>query len=131
MNLDTRRIREERVKRAWTQEQLAEIADMGLRTLQRIEATGVASIESAASLSSALSIPVSELRLERAVGRLGGTNDLHSRGATFYRVWCLLAALCVALILSPPKPMILVAMWVSLWIAFELGIAVASRSRPS
>jgi transcriptional regulator with XRE-family HTH domain len=62
VQVDRDLIRSEREKRAWSQEHLAGAAGIGARTLQRIEATGVASYESVRALSAALEIPVDELR---------------------------------------------------------------------
>lgn len=65
MDVQLRRelIRDERDKRAWTQEHLAEVTGLGVRTIQRIEATGVASRESASAISSVFSIPLADLRV--------------------------------------------------------------------
>jgi transcriptional regulator with XRE-family HTH domain len=62
VQVDRELIRSEREKRAWSQEHLAAAAGIGARTLQRIEATGIASYESVRALSAALEIPVGELR---------------------------------------------------------------------
>jgi transcriptional regulator with XRE-family HTH domain len=56
-------IRDERDRRAWTQEHLAKLTGLGVRTIQRIEATGVASPESASAISSVFSIPLADLRV--------------------------------------------------------------------
>lgn len=71
VQLRPERIREERRKRAWTQEHLAELAGLGVRTVQRIEAGGTASLESAAALSSVLSVSLAELRVNTDTGRAG------------------------------------------------------------
>jgi transcriptional regulator with XRE-family HTH domain len=63
-------IRLEREKRAWSQEHLAGAAGIGVRTIQRIEATGVASYESVRAISAALEIPVGKLGAARALPRL-------------------------------------------------------------
>jgi hypothetical protein len=55
MNVDRHLIRSERERRAWSHEHLAAVADLGLRTIQRIEATGLA-IRSARA-SAALKCP--------------------------------------------------------------------------
>ena len=47
VQVDGELIRSEREKRAWSQEHLAGAAGIGVRTIQRIEATSVASYESA------------------------------------------------------------------------------------
>lgn len=49
-------VRDQRVKRGWTQQQLAEVADLSLRTVQRIENQGVASNESVSALSAVLEV---------------------------------------------------------------------------
>jgi transcriptional regulator with XRE-family HTH domain len=64
VQVDRELIRSEREKRAWSQEHLSAAAGIGARTLQRIEATGIASYESVRALSAALEIPVGELRAD-------------------------------------------------------------------
>ena len=61
MQIDPCLIRTERKKRAWSQEHLAEATGLGLRTIQRIEATGIASNESASALAAVLSVPLDRL----------------------------------------------------------------------
>ncbi|MCH8478407.1 MAG: helix-turn-helix domain-containing protein [Wenzhouxiangella sp.] len=50
-------IRQLRMQRGWTQQQLAEIADLSLRTVQRVENQNVASNESVSSLAAVLELP--------------------------------------------------------------------------
>ena len=59
-------VRGQRQKRGWTQQQLAELADLSLRTVQRIEAQGVASNESVSALSAVLEIPRESLLVPTA-----------------------------------------------------------------
>ena len=47
--------------RGWTQQQLAEIANFSLRTVQRVETQSVASNETVSALSAVLEIPRTEL----------------------------------------------------------------------
>lgn len=54
-------IKKERQERAWTQTQLAEIAGVNLRTIQRIEKDGVASFETLMAVANAFGIDVREL----------------------------------------------------------------------
>lgn len=63
MKVDSMLIRSEREKRAWSQEHLAEVAGLGLRTVQRIESTGAAAYESARALAAVLEIDVARLRV--------------------------------------------------------------------
>jgi transcriptional regulator with XRE-family HTH domain len=69
VRVDSGLIRSEREKRAWSQEHLAGASGIGARTIQRIEATGVASYESARAVSAALEIPLSRLRRSDEPGR--------------------------------------------------------------
>ena len=68
MNVDSSYIREQRERRAWSQEHLAEVTGLGLRTIQRIEKTGTASYESARSLAAVFDVDVAELGDESAAG---------------------------------------------------------------
>jgi transcriptional regulator with XRE-family HTH domain len=65
MKVDPSYIRDQRERRAWSQAHLAEVTDLGLRTIQRIEKTGTASYESARSLAAVLGVDVAELRDRR------------------------------------------------------------------
>src|SRR5262245_18124385 len=64
MNVDAKRIRLERERRAWTQAQLAGATGLGLRTVQRIEREGSASFESAQAIAAALELAIADLRSE-------------------------------------------------------------------
>jgi hypothetical protein len=64
----------EREKRAWSQQHLADASGLALRTIQRIEASGTGSYESATAIASCLNVPVADLRAideprQEAVGR--------------------------------------------------------------
>ena len=60
MQVDRYKIPMHRERRAWSQEHLAHAAGLGLRTIQRIEATGVASYESIRSIASVLQMPIAD-----------------------------------------------------------------------
>jgi transcriptional regulator with XRE-family HTH domain len=64
MNVDAKRIRLERERRAWTQAQLAGATGLGLRTVQRIEREGSASFESVQAIAAALELAIADLRAE-------------------------------------------------------------------
>ncbi len=64
VELNTERLREARRGRAWSQEHLAAVSGLGLRTVQRVEQTGRASFESARSLAAALELEVGQLRAQ-------------------------------------------------------------------
>lgn len=55
------RVAELRKKRGWTQEVLAEKANITVRTIQRIENGTDVSLDTLSSISNALLVPVSEL----------------------------------------------------------------------
>jgi len=63
VKVDPSYIREQRERRAWSQEHLAEVTGLGLRTIQRIEKTGAASYESARSLAAVFGVDVADLRV--------------------------------------------------------------------
>ena len=65
VQVDPNFIRSEREKRAWSQEHLAGAAGIGVRTIQRIEASGVASYESVRAISAAFEIQISAFRVSR------------------------------------------------------------------
>ena len=54
-------VRKERVARAWPQRQLAEVADVSLRTIQRLERDGSAQFETLMAVAQAFSMDVKEL----------------------------------------------------------------------
>lgn len=61
LKIANEKLKASRIKRAWSQEQLAQVSGLGLRTIQRIESTGFASYESVKAIASCLELPVSEL----------------------------------------------------------------------
>lgn len=61
MNINPDRVRDERKRRSWSQEELAIAAGLNLRTIQRIETHGVASLQSIKALAAVLDIDVEGL----------------------------------------------------------------------
>lgn len=61
MQINKHFLRQEREKRAWSQSHLADVADLSMRTVQRIEHSGVASMESAKALAAALDLELAAL----------------------------------------------------------------------
>ena len=57
-------VRKLRLAKGWSQETLAEISDLSVRTVQRIERGGNASLESLSALASVFEIELSELTTE-------------------------------------------------------------------
>lgn len=70
MKIDPARIRQLREQRAWSQEQLAEIAGINVRTLQRVESSGGGSLETRMALASALEVTPVDLCAPLAGERL-------------------------------------------------------------
>lgn len=64
MQIDSNRIRTERERRAWSQEHLAEVAGLLLRTVQRVETSGAASFETARAIAAVFEVEVSALRVQ-------------------------------------------------------------------
>ncbi|WP_244898527.1 helix-turn-helix transcriptional regulator, partial [Pseudoalteromonas ulvae] len=56
MQLNVKKLKQLRESKAWSQSQLADVAGISLRTVQRIEKSGVASPESVMSICSAYDI---------------------------------------------------------------------------
>jgi len=61
MDINGDRVRKARVERGWTQQQLAEIADLSLRTVQRVENQSAASNETISSLCAVLELERQDL----------------------------------------------------------------------
>jgi transcriptional regulator with XRE-family HTH domain len=122
MRIDSRRIRAERNQRAWSQEHLAHVTDLGLRTVQRVETSGVASNESATAIAAAFGVPVADLLVQVP-------DAARHRLLTAFmakRLWLLVAIAVVAEVVSPPQlTAALVALWA--WVAVELLLAVVRR----
>lgn len=63
MKIDTALIKQLREQRAWSQEHLASVAGLSLRTVQRVEADGSASAETRMAIASALDVDVARLNM--------------------------------------------------------------------
>jgi transcriptional regulator with XRE-family HTH domain len=66
MKVDSNLIKFKREGRGWTQDHLATVAGLSLRTIQRIEKTGSASFESVTALASVLSVEIADLRADES-----------------------------------------------------------------
>ena len=69
-----------RNQRAWSQEQLASISGLSLRTVQRIENEGKCSLDSKRALAAALDLEANELSLDLVASAVIASND---RGRKF------------------------------------------------
>ena len=64
MKINTQLVIALRKRKSWSQEELATAAGLNLRTIQRIESDGVASLQSRKALASAFDVEVNELDLQ-------------------------------------------------------------------
>lgn len=67
MQLNLQLIKQLRTERGWTQQQLAEICAISLRTVQRVEMQGVGSLETCNALAAAFELDRSLLLVQPAV----------------------------------------------------------------
>lgn len=121
MRVDAGRIRLERNNRAWSQEHLAEVADLGLRTVQRIESGGMASNESISAIASAFEVPVSSLLQVREAPRAAWLVFIGEK-----RVWLLLSLILLVQVVSPPM---LSAAQIGLWTWASVEVALLALKR--
>jgi len=70
MKLNQKLMKRLRQERVWTQDQLAEIAGLSKRTIQRIEKHGHASLESARSLAAVFELSTNQLTVPSPASRL-------------------------------------------------------------
>jgi len=61
MKINAEFVRDERKRRSWSQDELAVAAGINLRTIQRVETEGVASLQSAKALAAAFDVDVERL----------------------------------------------------------------------
>jgi len=61
MSIDAVTVKRLREQRTWSQEHLATVADLSLRTIQRVESEGTGSLETRAALASALGVTAAAL----------------------------------------------------------------------
>lgn len=82
MKIDPGRLRQLRETRAWSQEQLAEVAGLSVRTVQRAESGGAASPETRMALAAALGMEPADLHggTDPQAGAGGGANGQKKLG---------------------------------------------------
>ena len=61
MLLNLTLIKETRINKGWTQAQLAELCAVNIRTIQRVESDGTASLETTMALAAAFDLEIKEL----------------------------------------------------------------------
>jgi transcriptional regulator with XRE-family HTH domain len=130
MRISSALIRQEREKRAWSQEHLAEVTGLALRTIQRIEATGSASYESAGAIAAVFGLAVAALRDE-------GVEPATPRSwkwSLWHRMITLLGCAVAAALFTPPDFRKTIAVALTLWLGCELAIRTRrgyQRANPS
>ena len=124
-----------RLKRGWSQQQLAQASGLSARTIQRIEAGQPASVETLKSIASVFEVDFSTLNTEEtamdttmtAAEEAEREAFAHVRALRGFYVACLGYALIAAalyainLLTSPQR------MW-SYWVMLGLGLALAARA---
>tara|TARA_R110001592_G_scaffold12872_1_gene60483 strand:+ start:342 stop:854 length:513 start_codon:yes stop_codon:yes gene_type:complete len=101
MELNKETLKNQRDSRAWSQTQLAEVSGLSLRTIQRIEKTGVASQESAKSLAAVYECSITELVTKDFSSQIEGKFSFSKMSSTakIIHFSVLLPALSIALYL--------------------------------
>ena len=61
MIINTSLIKETRISKGWTQAQLADLCAVNIRTIQRVESDGLASLETTMAIASAFEIETKDL----------------------------------------------------------------------
>ena len=131
-------VKKRRLDRAWSQEELATISDLNVRTIQRIENGARASLETMKSLAAALDTTVAELTGQKPAQTKEAPVMTNQNAASYHRTHChtpegrkrsfrhhlaiylaVIAGLaCIDLVTSPDH------LWVQ-WPAIGWGIGVA------
>lgn len=86
MNIDSARLRELRAARQWSQEQLAQLSGLNLRTIQRLESGAKISIESLRALAAVFEVPADSLLAHERTPRQPALRAIHEgvlRGLEF------------------------------------------------
>ena len=78
-------IRKLRLDRGWSQGQLAEIASLSVRTIQRVERGGSASLDTMGALASALDVPIKEIAKESTMYQPNELDIRESEALTYVR----------------------------------------------
>ena len=96
MQVNAQLIRSERLKRAWSQEQLAQVSGLGLRTVQRIESGSNASLETLKALAAVLELPA-EILMAQAAGPVHSPRPSRFR---LFKPWRAFVAGCTSTMIT-------------------------------
>ena len=125
-------IRKLRIDRGWSQETLAQISGLSVRTIQRIERGGNASLESLGALASAFNVDISTLATEASMYKQNDVSDDEREALEYVRdikgfythlavyVVTMTAMAIANLVLTPDR------IWF-IWSALGWGLGVASH----
>lgn len=131
-----------RLKRGWSQQQLAEASGLSVRTVQRIEAGDTPSTETLKSLAAVFEVHFSTLNPEQTMSSTAATTAEQQEREAFryvrrlrsFYAHALQYVLVVALLLAINLVFTPEYLWV-LWVVFGWGIGLASHGigvfRPS
>jgi DNA-binding XRE family transcriptional regulator len=108
MQVDIDVIKKQRNNRAWSQTQLADVSGLSVRTIQRIEKTGIASLESVKSFASVFELEVKDIQKKSKI-------QTHSLNVKFTALLGVIALVLSGLFIFPATAQsIMVDVYVSL-----------------
>ena len=85
MAINAQRLRFLREQRGWSQEQLADVSSLSARTIQRVEATGAASLETRMALAAALELAPADLLVPAQASSADLPPPVHATAARPWR----------------------------------------------
>lgn len=135
MEIDTEKLKRWREERFWSQEHLAELAGIALRTVQRIESGGTASRESITALAAAYNVDAAALTYAPEEKEADAAQDKLERSRSGLRLsflislasWAFIMLVFAGISLTDGpggNTMMIPAIWVTVGIAGH-GLAVA------
>lgn len=89
--LDTETIRNLRLQKSWTQEQLANASGLSLRTVQRAEKGGACSLETTQALAAVFEVTPTQLQVDLSDAE---PKNPHRRGRTYGMIGNTLGVVC-------------------------------------
>jgi len=96
MKVNAKKIIEERKLKAWSQQHLATASDVSLRTIERVENEGVASLETVKALAACFELNVTLLMVEEVI-----VSKVNRKPKIIILSSTLIALICSALLLVP------------------------------
>lgn len=136
VQLDGLKVRRWREERCWSQEHLAEVAGIGLRTVQRVENGDKASRESVMALAGAFDVDAMALVLDTKRDVEQAVDAERARGVAIFRLvfWIHLASYAFGLLLFAAISVVVgapVMKWAAIWwgvglAAHALAVVIAS-----